>query len=365
VIWENIYPRGFPFHGAALRLGKAHRMARNATSSTIHDVARAAGVSIATVSKAVNNKGRMRPVTRARVHRIAQELGFRPNDLALSLRRRRSFTVGLLSNDIYGRFALPILGGVEEALAARCTSVFLCNAADDRDIEARHLASLLRKRVDGLVFTARRADSEFPAERTTPRIPIVHVNLEPRLDGPALLADDRGGARLGTAHLAALGRTRIAHVSGPQGFRAVRLRHAGYRDALAQAGLTDAGALFGDWSEAWGWEAVDRLFTARHGATHPDAIFCGSDQIARGVIDALRHLGITVPAQVAIVGFDNWEVLAAGARPALTTVDPCLKALGIRAGETLMGMIDGTPEPSGECLLPCRLTVRASCGGAA
>ena len=93
VIWENIYPRGFPFHGAALRLGKAHRMARNATSSTIHDVARAAGVSIATVSKAVNNKGRMRPVTRARVHRIAQELGFRPNDLALSLRRRRSFTV--------------------------------------------------------------------------------------------------------------------------------------------------------------------------------------------------------------------------------------------------------------------------------
>ena len=304
----------------------------------------------------------MRPATRARVHRVAERLGFRPNDLALSLRRRRSYTVGLLSNDIYGRFALPILGGVEEALAARCTSVFLCNAADDPQTEARHLASLLRKRVDGLVFTARRADSPFPAERATPPIPVVHVNLEPRLDGPALLADDRAGARLGTAHLAALGRRRIAHVSGPRGFAAVRLRHAGFDDALRDAGLADAGALFGDWSEGWGWEAVARLYQGPPAGPRPDAIFCGSDQIARGVVDALAQRGLRVPADVAIVGFDNWEVLATASRPPLTTVDPCLKALGVLAGETLMGMIDGATEPSGARLLPCRLTVRASCG---
>ncbi len=329
---------------------------------TIHDVAREAGVSIATVSKAVNGKGKMRPATRAHVHRVAERLGFRPNDLALSLHRRRSYTVGLLSNDIYGRFALPILGGVEAALAARRTSVFLCNAADDPETEGRHLASLLRKRVDGLVFTARRTDSFFPAERTTPPIPVVHVNLEPRLDGPALLADDRAGARLGTAHLAALERKRIAHVSGPQGFAAVRLRQAGFEDALQEAGLEGAGALFGEWSEGWGWEAVARLYQDVPPGKRPDAIFCGSDQIARGVVDALCHRGLAVPVDVAIVGFDNWEVLAAATRPPLTTVDPCLEALGVLAGETLMSMIDGAIEPSGARLVPCQLMVRASCG---
>ncbi len=362
---ENIYPICFSYQRASNPLCRTKRLDWGTTAITIHDVAREAGVSIATVSKAVNGKGRMRPTTRAHVLRVAERLGFRPNDLALSLRRRRSYTVGLLSNDIYGRFALPILGGVEEALAARHTSVFLCNAADDPDTEARHLTSLLRKRVDGLIFTARRVDSLFPAERTKQDIPVVHANLESRLDRPALLADDRAGARIGTTHLVKLGRRRIAHVSGPHSFAAVRLRQAGFEDALHAAGLTSAATLFAEWSERSGWDAVDRLFSGVLPDQRPDAIFCGSDQIGRGVVDALRHHGLAVPADVAIVGFDNWEVLASATQPALTTVDPCLKALGILAGETLMGMIDGAAEPPGPRLLPCRLTVRNSCGATA
>lgn len=345
---------------------------------TIHDVALAAGVSVATVSKALNDQGSLRAETRARVIEAAARLRFHPNALAQSLHRKRSFTVGLLSNDMYGRFTLPILAGVEHALAAHGVSVFLCSAGDDVGQERRHLDSLLGKRVDGLIVTARRIDADFPAEPRDTGLPTLHVNLEARAPGAlSLLPDDVEGARIGTAHLVALGRRVIAHVTGPDSFRAVHLRIAGYRRALAEAGLPvpGDGPLHGSWSEACGHAAVARLFVPGHGQVggRPDAIFCGSDQIGRGVADALRERGIQVPRDVALVGFDNWEVLAAATRPALTTVDPNLHALGVLAGATLLGMVDGARTtrdmpggvPSGVQRSPCSLIVRQSCGGLA
>ena len=108
-------------------------------------------------------------------------------------------------------------------------------------------------------------------------------------------------------HLAALGRRRIASITGPERFEAVRLRDNGYRAALAEAGLTARPSLPGLWSEAWGREAAQHLFSRRKSA--PDALFCGNDQIARGAIEALREMGLAVPADVAVVGFDNWDVM--------------------------------------------------------
>lgn len=333
---------------------------------TIRDVALAAGVSVATVSKALNDQGSLRAETRSRVIEAAARLRFRPNALAQSLHRKRSFTVGLLSNDMYGRFTLPILAGVEHALAAHGVSVFLCSAGDDVGQERRHLDSLLGKRVDGLIVTARRIDADFPAEPRDTGLPTLHVNLEARAPGAlSLLPDDVEGARMGTAHLVALGRRAIAHVTGPGSFRAVHLRIAGYLRALAEAGLPvpGDGPLHGEWSEAWGHAAVARLFAPTEAP--PDAIFCGSDQIGRGVADALRERGIRVPRDVALVGFDNWEALAAATRPALTTVDPNLYALGVLAGATLLGMVDGARTTSGVQRSPCSLIVRQSCGGLA
>jgi LacI family transcriptional regulator len=332
--------------------------------ATIHDVALAAGVSVATVSKAMNDQGNLRPQTRVRVREAAARLDFRPNALAQSLHRKRSFTVGLLSNDMYGRFTLPILAGVEQALASRDVAVFLCSAAGGVEQERRHLDSLLSKRVDGLIVTARRIDSDFPADRRDTGLPTLYVNLEaPDPDALSLTPDEVEGARIGTGHLARLGRRRIAHVSGPLGFRAVHRRVAGYRRALSEHGLDPwpGGELHGPWSEAWGHAAVARLFAS--GVGRPDAIFCGSDQIARGVADALRERGARVPDDVALVGFDNWEVIAAATRPPLTTVDPNLRDLGVLAGTTLLGLIDGTTPRDGPKLCPCRLIVRESCGG--
>ena len=331
-------------------------------SLTIRDVARLAGVSIGTASKALNNNGSLRQETRDRVISAARELGFRPNVLAQSLHRGQSLTVGMISTDSFGRFTMPIMEGLEECLTDRRMAVFMCNATDDPEREALHVESLLGKRVDGIVVTARRADRRPKLQIPLPDVPVIYVFTQ--VDDPdayCLLPDDEGGAVLATRHLIDLGRRRIAHITGPERFEAVRLRSNGYRKTLAAAGLEapDAFYLPGIWSEGWGREAVAQLFRGR--GPEPDAIFCGNDQIARGAADALRERGIVVPDAVSIVGFDNWEIMAEATRPSLTSVDMNLKDLGRHAGLSLLDQIAGK-QSRGVERLPCTLVVRGSCG---
>ena len=329
---------------------------------TIRDVAQLAGVSIGTASKALNGTGQLRPETRARVMASAQQLSFRPNDLAHSLHRGQSFTVGVISNDSFGRFGMPIVEGLEECLSDSRISVFMCNATDDPQREARHVESLLGKRVDGIVVTGRRADRREPLRVAVAGLPVIYAFSQTDApDALCLLPDDEGAAFLAADHLIRLGRRRIAHVTGPERFEAVRLRRAGYQEALAQAGVADDAApvLTGEWSEAWGRDALQRLFDGDRAA--PDAIFCGNDQIARGVIDGLRERGVTVPDDVSVVGFDNWRIIAEATRPPLTTIDMNLKELGREAGRRLIELIAGKRH-TGVHRLPCSLVVRASCG---
>src|SRR5438876_5052900 len=139
---------------------------------TIHDVARASNVSVGTVSKALNNSGRLRQETRERVIAVARELGFRPNDLAQSLHRGQSLTVGLISTDAFGRFTIPIMEGIEECLSDSRMAVLMCNATDDPAREARHIEQLMGKRVDGVIVTARRADTHQPL-RIPADVPVI------------------------------------------------------------------------------------------------------------------------------------------------------------------------------------------------
>ncbi len=329
---------------------------------TIRDVARLAGVSIGTASKALNNSGSLRQETRDRVIAAARELGFRPNVLAQSLHRGQSLTVGMISTDSFGRFTMPIMEGLEECLTDRHMAVFMCNATDDKEREALHVESLLGKRVDGIVVTARRADRRPKLQMQRSDVPVIYVFTQ--VDDPdayCLLPDDEGGAVLATQHLVDLGRRRIAHITGPERFEAVRLRAKGYRKTLAAAGLEAPESFYlpGIWSEGWGREAVAQLL--RDKGQQPDAIFCGNDQIARGAADALRERGIVVPDAVSVVGFDNWEIMADATRPPLTSVDMNLKDLGRRAGLSLLDQIAGK-RLRGVERLPCTLIVRGSCG---
>ncbi len=331
---------------------------------TIRDVARAAGVTIGTASKALNGRGQLRAETRERVRAEAARLEFRPNDLVKSLLRGRTYTVGLLTTDFFGRFAMPLLAGVEDALGAAEILVFLCNVRDDPERERKVVAYLLAKQVDGIVVTGRRTDPRPPVDVGRARVPVVYANA--RVDDPealCLLPDDAQGARLAVDHLVRAGRKRLAHITGPAHWDAVRQRLAGMTEILAEHGLDlpEERVLCGAWREGWGYEAVGRLLALEPGV---DAIFCGSDTIARGVVDGLRERGRTVPEDVAVVGFDNWGIVAGAARPPLTTVDLNLHEVGRAASARLLAMVEGE-RARGTVRLPCSLVVRASCGAVA
>jgi len=325
---------------------------------TITDVARLAGVSPGTASKALNGRRGISTSTAERVRLAADRLGYQPNALARGLLTGRSFTVGLITTDSFGRFSIPVMQGAEDALSPGRISVFLCDSRDDGIREQHYLRTLLERRVDGIIVTGRRQDPREPIGRRLP-VPVVYAMTHST--DPAdlsLIPDDEEGGAMAVRHLLSTGRTRIGHVTGPRRFTGAVLRARGAQAALAAAGLELAGGepLFGEWTEEWGRQATTALLRSMPGL---DAIFCGNDQIARGAADAARDAGRAIPDEVALVGFDNWQVIANACRPPLTTVDMNLRQLGRTAGERLLAAIEGHPS-SGVELLPCNLVIRES-----
>ncbi|MBO0900930.1 LacI family DNA-binding transcriptional regulator [Cellulomonas sp. zg-ZUI22] len=324
---------------------------------TLRDVAQLAGVSVATASKALNGKADVHPDTRRRVQEVADRLAFTPNSLARAITAGRTGTVGLLTHDLEGRFSLPILMGAEDAFGAGSTSVFLCDAREDAIREQHHLRALLGRRVDGLIVVGSRTDSRSSLGPDVP-VPVVYAYApsdDP--DDASVVPDNVSAGRLAAEHLLTLGRRRIAHVSGDPTYAAAQDRATGVGQALAAAGLEQVGPVrFGSWSEAWGRAGVSAALDADPGI---DAVVCGSDMIARGVLDALRERGVRVPQDVAVIGFDNWEPMIAGSRPALTSVDMNFETMGRRAATRLFSRIAGAAERGVETIAP-RVVVRAS-----
>lgn len=325
---------------------------------TIADVAALAGVSIGTVSKALNGRGQLRAQTRDRVLAAADQLGFRPSPLARGLLSGRSYTVGVITTDSFGRFTIPVMLGAEDGLGKGEMSTLLCDGRGDPIREQHYVRTLLSRKVDGIIVTGRRTDPRPPIADSLP-VPVVYVMTESEDPGDvSLIPDDEQGGALAMTHLATSGRTRIAHVTGPERFRCARERAAGARRVLDEAGLPLAAGQvhYGEWSEGWGRQAAHTVLRADPGT---DAIFCGSDQIARGVSDALRESGRRIPDDIALVGYDNWDVFAQASRPPLTTVDMCLTELGQLAARKLLAVIGGEAQ-HGLQRLPCRLVIRES-----
>src|SRR5579885_1882877 len=331
-------------------------------SVTLDDVARAAGVTIGTASKALNGRGKLRPETRDRVRTEAKRLGFRFRDLGDAALATQGIMVGLLTTDSYGRFSIPLLMGIEEAFSTRPISAFLCHSSDPAR-EQQHIDLLLARQVDGIIVSARREDPRPPIDVGRAHIPVVYAFTQVT-DPEALciLPDEAHGARLAIEHLLQQGRRQFAHITGPGYFEAVRLREGAMRQTLAEHGiaLPEHRVLSGPWQESWGYTAANFLFDHESSI---DALFCGSDQLARGAVDTLRERGIRVPDDVAVVGFDNWEPIASAARPALTTVDMNLRDVGQYVGQSLLAILAGEHR-SGIVRLPCSLIVRDSSGAA-
>ncbi|MDR3472108.1 MAG: LacI family DNA-binding transcriptional regulator [Devosia sp.] len=328
-----------------------------AKSARLIDVARRAGVSLATASKALNERGRISDATRLRVVAAARELAYaragKPSPLP-----GRSGTVGLLTSDLEGRFSLPILMAAEDTFGAGQVSVFLCDARGDAIREKHYISALLNRNVDAIMVVGSKTDPRQPIAVDLP-VPVIYV-YTPSAD-PADLSitpDNVAGGRMALDHLFESGRTRIAHITGPQTERATIDRAEGIRQALEARNASLVYATpYGEWSERWGRSACAMLLDQ---GKKVDTILCDSDQIARGALDALRERGVLVPSDIAIMGFDNWDVIVEGAHPTLTSIDMNLSLLGRLAAESLFDAMEGKPRAAGVQLVPCRLAIRAS-----
>ena len=329
-----------------------------AKRTTLRDVADLAGVSVATASKALNGRADVHEDTRRRVIQAAETLSFAANTLAQQLVRGKTGTVGLITNDLEGRFSIPILMGAEDAFGAGRMSVLLCDARGDSIRESYHLQALLKRQVDGLIIVGSRTDPRPSLGHELP-VPVVYV-YAPSSDPSDLSVtpDNVGAGRLAAEHLITLGRRRIAHIAGDPSYAAARDRAVGVDEALenARLELVQDRPMFGTWSEAWGRSATRTLLAESPGF---DGLICASDQIARGALDMLREEGVLVPQDVAVVSFDNWKILATGSRPQLTSVDMGFEQIGELAARRLVAALDGELG-SGIVAHPCHLVVRGS-----
>ena len=330
---------------------------RRALPVRITDVAALAGVSIGTASKALNGTGQLRDETRSRVKDAAEKLGFVGDARARALSSGRTYTVGMVTTDSFGRFTMPVLLGAEDALSAGEVMVLVADTRDDHVREAHYLRSLVARGVDGIIVTGRSADARPPIDVPVP-VPVVYA-LTPSTDPTdvSITLDDPAGAAAAASHLLALGRQRVAVVTGPEDARSAVRRASGARAALGDRMV--GAPMHGEWSERWGRRAVDLL---DRGPVTPDAVLCGNDQIARGVCDRLRETGRSVPGDVAVTGYDDWDVVALASRPPLTTVDMRLDELGRIAGRALLELVAGG-SPASTAVTPS-LVVRESTLGA-
>jgi LacI family transcriptional regulator len=324
---------------------------------TIRDVAALAGVSVGTASKALNGRGSLRADTVDRVRQAAARLDFRPSQAARDLHAGRTYTVGMITTDTIGRFSIPLLIGAEDTLGGGQISVLLCDARDDPIREQHHLKVLLGRRVDGIIVTGRRAGTRAPIGGPA-GVPVVYAFLASA--DPAdcsIVPDEAGGARQAVDHLLTVGRRRFVHITGPQHHHSARVRADATTARLTEAGINLITApMYGEWSEAWGRQAAGVLLAQ---GVQFDAVIGGNDQIARGAGDALREAGRPVPAEVALTGFDNWDVMALASRPTLTSVEMDLEGLGRAAAGLLLEAIDGVARP-GVHTHPAKLVIRDS-----
>lgn len=326
-------------------------------SVSIKDIAKAAGVSHSTVSRALRNSPLVNPATAARIQRLAEEMGYMPSAVAQSLVTRQTYSIGLVVTFISDPFVDRIVEGIEDVAARSGYSVFLSSSHADPEREMEIVQTFHRRRVDGVIVLASRVGRLYGEYLDELRVPIVLINNQS--EGEYLysvVADDGGGARDAVQHLVDLGHRCIGYIGSASRPPSNARRLGGYRTVLEETGISvDPELIFMP-------ETPDDLENGRQvlkplldaGAT---AVFCYNDRAAIGILLAARECGIDVPAALSIVGFDDiepsWYVT-----PPLTTVRQPRVEMGRRATEMLLDLL--ADEPVSDETLPCRLVVRES-----
>ncbi|HUP46743.1 MAG TPA: LacI family DNA-binding transcriptional regulator [Thermoanaerobaculia bacterium] len=344
-----------PLSTASPRPGSSSR----SRATTIKEVAARAGVSVATVSRALNGIGPVRKATLDRVMEAARALRFVPHSGARSLSTRTTHTVGLVLPDLHGEFFSEVIRGADLAARRRGYHLIVSGSHNNPDDMAAVLRAM-RGRVDGLILMSPELAVDAIVDEVPAAMPVITVNVESKRFGSVTI-DNYDGARAMLRHLAALGHARIAFILGPRGNADAAERLRGYRDGCRAHSIVNAPELEigGDFSEASGYAAALQLLDIR---PQPTAIFAANDAMAVGALFALREKQMRVPEDMALVGFDDIPI-ARYVTPRLTTVTVAIAELGRRAFELLLESIGNksSRRPPRETL-STTLVVRDSCG---
>jgi LacI family transcriptional regulator len=330
-------------------------------SITIKEVARQAGVSIATVSRVLNDSGPVREETRHKIRSVAGRLGYMPNSAAQSLKTRKTQTLGVLLPDLYGEFFSEVIRGIDQKAQQNGYHLLVSGSHNDRgEIEAALRA--MRGRVDGLVVMSPAIEARSLTGNLPAALPVVLLNCptdDDRYD--AVNIDNYGGAYAMTRHLLGLGHRRIAFIRGAEENFDAEERLRGYRAAMSEGdgGKESPLELVGDFTEAAGYRAATEILAL---TPRPTAAFAANDSMAIGALSAFRSARVRVPEDVAVVGFDDIPI-ARYVSPPLSSVRVAISGLGAHAAERLLRALqDGGAHVPRQQVLPTTLVVRRSCG---
>ncbi|MGA2503198.1 MAG: LacI family DNA-binding transcriptional regulator [Anaerolineales bacterium] len=334
-----------------------------AKSITIQDVAREAGVSMMTVSRVVNNRGRVSQTTAQQIKEVIDRLGYRPSRIARSLVTNRTGTLGCIVPDVSNPFFSDLVKGVEQIAYAEGFNIFLCNSVEDPKREVAILNMLRENRVDGVILCSTRMDEDTLQEILVSHPSVVLVNHRLKKQGNTLtiktvMLDDEMGGRMATQHLIDSGHRAIGFLMGPRASFSGQQRMKGYYAAMKEAGLkVNPGWTLHCHPSVDGSLMVSRELFAKH--PELTAVYCFNDLVAVGALQAAASLGRSVPGDIAVVGTDDIS-LAALVTPSLSTVHASSYDLGLQAARLLIGQINGCDEGCDEVILPFKLVVRES-----
>ncbi|MEU6814915.1 LacI family DNA-binding transcriptional regulator [Streptomyces sp. NPDC046860] len=330
--------------------------------ASIKDVAAAAGVSVATVSRVLNAHPSVSAEARSRVLAAVAALGYRPNAVARSLRTDQTHALGLVIGDVLNPYFTELARSVEEAARDLGYSVIIGNADERPDLQDHHVRTLLDRRIDGLLVSPAPGDSPLLLDAASAGTPVVFVDRWiPGAEVPVVRADGRRAVRDLVAHLHGLGHRRLAIIAGPAGTTTGSERVSAFRDAMAAYGLPLAAEYIGhgDFQAASGRRVTERFLALPE---PPRAVFAADNLMALGALDAIRAHGLRVPDDIALAVFDDipWFVHT---EPPITAIAQPTGDLGRAAVRALVDRIEGRTARS--VTLDARLVVRRSCGAPA
>ncbi|NUU38598.1 LacI family DNA-binding transcriptional regulator [Pseudomonas sp. C2B4] len=329
--------------------------------SNIREVARLAGVSVATVSRTLKSPERVLPETRDKVNAAVEQAGYRPNLMAVQFRSRRTGNLVILVPTIANTFFARVISGAQQAAQAAQYRLLLCDTQGREDIEREFAELVYNHQADGVIQL--RAFDPFtePFANAEPA-PIVNA-CEVIQDGrhPTISLDNRAAAKAMTEHLIELGHRRIGLIKGPKSSPLTRDRVAGYQDALSEAGIECDLRLIchGDFTLKAGHDGATAMLALPE---RPTALFCENDEMAIGALKRIKQLGLRVPEDISLVGFDDIP-FAAYCDPPLTTIAQPAEVFGQKAVEMLIALIEKKPLAQRHVVLPFELTLRGSTAG--